>query len=385
MVAAVRRGQPLRQVARHFGVALSTLQYWLRHAHGQRLDRVDWSDQPRGPRTPANRVSAQLEDRVLMLRDQLHRSSDLGHRGAAAIRQALAEQPGPPLPSVRTIGRILQRHGVLDGNARQRRPPPPLGWYLPAVAAGRAELDSIDAVEGLVLRGGPSVQVLTGVSLHGGLVAAWPVAEPVTAAFVLTALEGHWRQFGLPGYAQFDNDSLFQGSHTHADVIGRVMRLCLSLKVTPVFAPPRETGFQAAIENFNGAWQDKVWSRFEHSGLEDLGQRSQRYVAALRRLRAERIAAAPPRRPFPRRWHLDLQARPHGRLIYLRRTNAAGQVCVLGHTWLVAATWVQRLVRVEVNLPAGPVRCYRLRRRQPAEQPLLGELPYRLPQRLFHE
>jgi len=385
MVAAARRGQPLRQVARRFGVALSTLQYWLRHAHGQRLDRVDWSDQPRGPRTPANRVSAQLEDRVLTLRDQLHRRSDLGHRGAVAIRQALAEQSGPPLPSVRTIGRILERRGVLDGNARQRRPPPPLGWYLPAVAAGRAELDSLDAVEGLVLRGGPAVQVLTGVSLHGGLAAAWPVADPVTAAFVLTALEGHWRQFGLPGYAQFDNDSLFQGSHTHADVIGRVMRLCLSLKVTPVFAPPRETGFQAAIENFNGAWQDKVWSRFEHTGLEDLGQRSQRYVAALRRLRAERIAAAPARRPFPPRWHLDLQARPRGRLIYLRRTDAAGQVSVLGHTWLVAATWVQRLVRVEVNLPAGPVRCYRLRRREPAEQPLLGELPYRLPERLFHE
>jgi hypothetical protein len=49
--------------------------------------------------------------------------------------------------------------------------PPPLGWYLPAVATREAELDSFDVVEGLVLEGGPQVEVLTGITVHGGLVA----------------------------------------------------------------------------------------------------------------------------------------------------------------------------------------------------------------------
>ncbi len=40
------------------------------------------------------------------------------------------------------------------------------------------------------------------------------------------------------------------------------IRLCLSLGVTAVFAPPRETGFQAAVESFNARWQAKVWQRF---------------------------------------------------------------------------------------------------------------------------
>ena len=44
MVAAVRRGSPLRDVARHFGVALSTVQLWVARAGSQRLDRVDWAD-----------------------------------------------------------------------------------------------------------------------------------------------------------------------------------------------------------------------------------------------------------------------------------------------------------------------------------------------------
>jgi len=47
---------------------------------------------------------------------------------------------------------------------------------------------------------------------------------------VLEALGEHWRSVGLPRFAQFDNDTLFQGNHQFADSIGRVIRLCLSLK-----------------------------------------------------------------------------------------------------------------------------------------------------------
>ena len=161
------------------------------------------------------------------------------------------------------------------GRPQAARPPAraPPGWYLPDVAARRAELDSIDIVEGLVIKGGPHVEVLNAISLHGGLVGSWPMAAAVTAKAVVEALVEHWRAVGLPGYAQFDNDTIFQGPHQHKDVVGRVMRLCLGLGVVPVFAPPRETGFQATIESFNGRWQAKVWARFTHESLEGLAAR----------------------------------------------------------------------------------------------------------------
>jgi hypothetical protein len=72
----------------------------------------------------------------------------------------------------------------------------------------------------------------------------------------------------LPRYAQFDNDPVFHGPHIHPDTLGRVARLCLSPAVTPVFAPPSETGFQAAIESYNARWQAKAWNRFD--GRADL-------------------------------------------------------------------------------------------------------------------
>lgn len=383
MVAAVRGGHSMRQVAREWDVSLSMVQLWVQRAHGAGLDQVPWADRSSRPRH-TRRTPWGVEDLVLQVRQELKDTSDLGEFGASAIRAELLARGQPRVPSVRTLGRILERRGALDGRRRVRRPPPPRGWYLPAVAQGQAELDSVDIVEGLNIRRGPHIEVLTVISVHGGLVGAWPTLR-VTAKMVVDTLLEHWLAVGLPTYVQFDNDAIFQGPHHRRDSIGRVTRVCLSLGVVPVFAPPREPGFQAAIEAFNGRWQAKVWARFQHESLGALQQRSARYVGALRRRAAARIDSAPVRGPLPPTWQFDLQARPRGRLIYVRRTTERGGVSLLGRTFEVDPLWCFRLVRCEVDLDAGRIRCYALRRRQPDDQPLLAEFSYALPRRPFHE
>jgi putative transposase len=384
MVAAVRRGRSLRAVARQFHVSPDTVQRWVLRAKDQRSDRVDWDDRSRAPRHP-HRTEATIEEQILAVRRELEQSSDLGFHGAEAIHQVLSARRVDDLPTVRTIGRILRRCGALDGQARVRRRPPPIGWYLPEVAARQQELDCIDVVEGLVIKDGPQVEVLNGISLHGGLAASWPRGASLTARFVVACLIEHWKAVGLPGYCQFDNDTIFQGPHAHPDTLGRVTRLCLSLGVAPVFVPPREPGFQAIIESYNGTWQAKVWARFEHADLADLEGHSSRFVAAHRRHRADRIEAAPQRRAFPEGWKLNLQARPRGRIVYIRRTDALGRVELLNRRFEVDSQWLHRLVRVEVDLDGGVVRFYRLRRREPSEQPLLKQVTYRIPDRRFHD
>jgi hypothetical protein len=90
-------------------------------------------------------------------------------------------------------------------------------------------LDSFDLVEGLVIQDGPQVEVLNGVSLHGGLVESWPHAT-IMANFVVDALVAHWRAVGLPDYAQFDNDPLFEGPQIHPDWQHRLVRAEVDLK-----------------------------------------------------------------------------------------------------------------------------------------------------------
>lgn len=384
MVAAVRRGRSLRSVARQFRVSLRTVQVWVARAIGQRLDRTDWSDRPRGGRRNACATATATEDLVVRLRRQLKDESPLGEFGAQAIHRELQRLGVTPLPAVRTIGRILLRRGQLDGRRRVRRPPPPVGWYLPLLATRQAELESFDFIEGLVIRGGIDIMVLNAISLHGGLCSSW-VASSWTAQQTVQTLVGHWREHGLPRYAQFDNDTIFQGAHQWPDTFGRVTRMCLQLGVVPVFVPPRETGFQAAIESYNGRWQAKVWRRFQHDNVVTLRDHSDRYVAAARTRSAARRDAAPARRPLPANWKLDLQKPLAGTVIFLRRTDEQGAVNLLGRSYLVDPTWPHRLVRAEVDLTAGLIRIYRLRRREPTQQPLMKTLPYQSPKKRFHE
>lgn len=383
MVALVRRGESQREAARRFRVTLRTVQRWLQRAGDRPLGSVSWKSRSHAPRAVANKTRAALEREICALRKRLADESALGFVGALSIHEALLGQGQcATVPSVRTIGRILRRNGLLDAQQRVRRAAPPVGWYLPAVALGLAEIDSFDVIEDLRMEGFGLFQVFTARALWGAAASAWP-AQVASTSFILEALQARWRQHGLPAFAQFDNDVRFQGGHNHPDVVGRVMRLCLALGVTPVFAPPLETGFQAVIENFNGLWQQKVWARCHHESLAALGAFSERFLSAYRQRLARRHDHEPSRRAFPKHFQLDWQTQPTGNIIYLRRTSAAGSVKVLGHTFSIDPLWPHRLVRCEVDLDAHQIRCYRLRRRDPSDQPLIATLSYTLPRRRF--
>lgn len=381
----------MRAAAKRFGVSLCTVQRWVARGKGKRLDRADLADRASGPAVQAGRTAAAVEDLVLATRADLKANSDLGEYGAVAIHDHLVGQGAVDVPSVRTINRILERRGVLDANRRVRRPPPPAGWYLSDLAKRRVELDSFDIVQGLVVgrtvtTPSVDVEVLNVVSLHGGLVGSWP-SGVITARITADCAARHWRAFGLPRYAQFDNDTVFQGPHHWPDAFGRVTRLCLALGVVPVFAPPRETGFQAAIENYNGRWQAKVWARFKHDSLAAVVARSDRFVAAARQRSAARIESAPPRNPFPGDWQLSrcLQKPLAGQVVFLRRSDAQGRVNVLGHTFDVGPAWPGRLVRADVELDAKRIRFHALRRRDPSHHRLLATAAYEPPTRVFKD
>ncbi len=376
------RRHSIRETARHFGVARSTVLHWIERGGQQRLDRIDFDTRAPGPRRAPGRTAPEIEQQILRLRRELADSA-LGEIGADAIRDALRDAGVNDAPSRRTINRILDRHGLFDRRARPRRKAPPPGWYLPEVAARKAELDSADAV--LELRATDSeYEVFTIISLHGGLPGAFPWLR-VGARSTVDDLIAHWRAHGRPRYAQFDNDTRFQGAHQFYDSVGRVSRLCLQLGITPVFAIPQEHGFQAAIESFNGRWQKRVAQRFDDLDLDDLCERSERYLDAARHRHAVRIEGAPRRRSFPRGFDFDIQLHPRGRIIYLRRTTATGMIKLLGRWFAVSRDWPGRMVRAEVDLTRGEIRIFALRRRDPTCQKLLTTHPYKLPRRRFND
>src|SRR5262249_43343514 len=131
--------------------------------------------------------------------------------------------------------------------------------------------------------------------------------------------------------------------------------------------------------------QAQVWARLVHDSLDGLCQRSGKFVAASRLRAAARIEAAPGRRPFPKDWGSDSQARPRGRLILLRRTDAPGGVEWLGPRFEADPPWPHRLARAEVDLDANRIRRFALRRREPRHRPQPRGVSYTPPRRRFQE
>jgi hypothetical protein len=232
-VLLARRGVGLREVARQFRITLSCVQYWMARAGGRRLDRVDFHDQAHRPKQPPHTLPSDLVRQIVHLRHRLRHRDALGEYGPVAILRTLrAESPsGAPLPSRTTIANVLKRQGLVEPARRMRRPAPPPGWHLPDVAAARAELDSFDVIEGLVIQGVGEIQILNTISLHGGLCGSF-LHPTVTARFTQISLLAHWQAYGLPAYAQFDNDLRFHGPHHHPDRLGSVALFCLGVGVT---------------------------------------------------------------------------------------------------------------------------------------------------------
>jgi len=345
------------------------------------LDRVDWNDQPDGPTKPANRSAGEIEQCVRSLRKQLKENSPLGEHGADAILREMKQRNCPTPPSRATVNRILKRHGELDGRQRKRFKPPPTGWYLKPLAKKLAELDQFDYIEDLYIEGGKTLQVLNAVSLHGGLVGSWPMNR-MTAENTVQKMIDFWTEFGLPDYAQFDNSTVFQGSRW-PDSLGKVIRCCLSLGVIPVFTPPRETGFQASIESYNGRWERAVWKRFRFKSLAAAQRQSEVYVEAMRTKNWERHETAPTRWRIPKDWTLNYSARPKGKVIFIRRTTDEEYVETMGHWWLVPGAGGHKLVRAEVDLTKNTISFYRLRRREPNVHELLAHAKYLFPNKTF--
>ena len=282
--------------------AWPTVHYWVERAHGQRLDRVDWSDRSHA-RTDAAPHRPRDRGPDPETCGGNWPSERPGASGAEAIHQALLERGltgaalGPDHRPHPRPPRGPGRHGAGSAGRPRRR-----GWYLPDVAAaGRPSWTASTSSRAWSSRTAPRSRSSTASRCTAAWSAPGRRGAPVTAR---PGRRGVDRALACasacPATPSSTTTRSSTGTHRHPDAIGRVMRLCLSLGVVPVFVPPRETGFQAMIEGYNGRWQAKVWARFTFTTRwpKSGSSRTASWPPCVVR-RAERIEAAPAAPPLP--------------------------------------------------------------------------------------
>lgn len=238
-------------------------------------DGPDWfCERSRRPHTSRTRVAAPVEQLVTSLREQLDQERLFS--GAQAIHWELTDLGVEPIPSVRTIGRILARH---DLTRRRRGRYVPKGRRYPALRAERpGVVHQSDFVGPCYLRGPVRFYSLNSVDVATNRCAVEPLLTR-RGQQTIDAFWASWCRLGLPQHQQVDNESVFYGSPAHPRGMGMLIRLCLPQGVKPWFIPPGEPWRNGVVEKFNDHWQQKLLRRVELASAAALRAASQRFEA----------------------------------------------------------------------------------------------------------
>jgi putative transposase len=319
----------------------------------------------------AQRIPPELERTILSIRRRLQAHASPVTRysliGAHAILAELKALNVRPLPSARTIERVLERNGLTLPRVRLA-PLLPRQEYPGPQARASNQLHEVDLVGPIYLKGcSHRFYIWVGKDAFDGAVCL-RLANSRRMDEVLGFLGECWKDLGRPAQVQFDNARELCGWGAAARFLSRVIRLCLRFGVEPVFIPPGMPEHNGSVENFNGWFQPRLFQRrFRRPG--DLRRELARLQEAVntqhvhprlggltpaQHRKGLRLAKLPPGFVV-QTGRLPLSA---GRVIFIRRVSPAGTVSVLSQTFRVGKRHRGLYLRLVVDTGRGRLTAY---------------------------
>jgi len=265
-ILAVQRfksGESPESICTSLGRSRAWLYKWIRR-HREHDD--SWSKScSRRPLTVATHTSAEIEEIIKMVRLNLY-NQDL-FCGAQAIRWEMEELGVQPLPSIRTINRILSRNELTHRRTGKYEAKGTIYPTLPSFLPNQTH--QADLVGPCYLKGPVrfySLNVVDTATVRCGL---YPSLSK-SGQSILDGFWAVWKRMGIPTRIQIDNAMSFFGSPTHPRGMGPLVRLCLYSGVEPWFIPMAEPWRNGMIESFNDRYQQMFLNKITMATEGDL-------------------------------------------------------------------------------------------------------------------
>ena len=239
VLAVIRDGVPVVEVARRFDVSRQAVHRWLRWYEDQGLAGL--ADRSHRPPRCAHQMDPAVEVWVLEAR---RRHPDWGPRRLVheATRAGVA-----PVPSRSGVYRLLKRSGLIDPGARKRRDRKFRRWE----RGGPMELWQLDVVGGMALAGGKEAKILTGIDDHSRFVVCAGVMSRATSRAVCSHFAEAMRVHGVPQEVLTDNGKVFTGRFGVKDVEVLFDRICRENGIDHLLTAPRSPTTTGKIERFH--------------------------------------------------------------------------------------------------------------------------------------
>ena len=262
-------GERITTIARSMGYSRKWVYKWVERHHSSD-DTSDWNQsRSSSPQSSPRQLTENIVEAVKIVRLNLYNHGLFC--GAQAIEWELREQGVEPVPSLRSINRILSREELTH---RRTGSYEPKGRKYPALVANEVnQVHQTDYVGPCYLNGPVRFYSLNSVDLATGRCAISPVLNKAGQNTV-DAIWSTWKRLGIPNHQQVDNESVFFGSRQFPRGMGNLIRLCLLYGVEPWFIPMGEPWRNGVVEKFNDHYRKGFLRRVPMQGEEELRQQS---------------------------------------------------------------------------------------------------------------
>jgi len=221
------------------------------------------------PLTHPHRTPTEIEEIVKMIRLNLY-NNDL-FCGAQAILWEMEDLGVIPVPSERTINRILARNNLTH---KRTGPYEPKGTPYPVLPVGRPnQTHQADLAGPRYLKGPIRFYSQNVVDLATGRCGVEPIPGK-NSQNIINGLWGIWNRLVIPDNLQVDNEASFFGSRRHPRGMGSLIRLCLHNGVEPWFIPMSEPWRNGVVEWFNNHHKQKFLRKITVTGWDQLVEAS---------------------------------------------------------------------------------------------------------------
>ena len=318
-----------------------------------------------------NRTAAHVERAILSIRRRLSARATPQTRyallGAPAIAQELRQLGIAPVPTLRTIERILERAHVTSPRLRFAHRIPKTQYPMPK-ADDSNQVHQVDLVGPRYLKGDKTkyyFYICKDAFDQQIYVEFW---AGNSMDIVLDFLVCAWQRMGLPQHVQFDNGRQFYAPGRYSRSLNRVVRFCLRLGIQPIFIPEAQPQRNGSVENFNGLFQplllrqtfkNTVAVRRELRHLltsvneththQSLGFKTS---AQFRRTKRLRMLSA--------NFHIDFNHLPValGKVILIRMVNPQGRVSILDEPVQIGIRYRYQYVKVVLETHPQRLKVY---------------------------
>jgi hypothetical protein len=362
-------GQSVEDICRLLGRSRDWFHTWWRRYRA--LGPTGLFDLTRANVQP-RRIAPDLERSILTIRQRLTSQTHPGTRysliGASAILAELQALQIRPLPSLRTIERVLERNGVTMPKVRLA-PFLSNATYPTPQADESNQLHQVDCVGPIYLKGNRQrYYIFVGKDVYDGAVCL-KIYRSRKMEVVLDFLGECWKSLGLPTQVQFDNAREVVGWGPAARYLSRALRLCLRFGVEPILIPPARPQRNGSVEHFNGWFQPRLLQRHytQLSALKRELERLQETVNTQhvqRRLGGLTPAQYRRRRKLPKLppgYLIPTEPLPiaAGRITFIRQVTPHGNVHLLSQTFRVGKRLKGEYVKVVLDTRRGHLTVYR--------------------------